>query len=59
MKKRFWKRKSWRIEDLLACAGRLWIEYIQSMIRDMLGRGKQSFEYRALRADGTYLLDHC
>lgn len=51
-KEEFWKRKSWRIEDLAApedCD-----RVYQSMNAILLGKGKQSFEYRALRADGTY-----
>lgn len=47
-KEEFWKRKSWRIEDLAApedCD-----RVYQSMNAILLGKGKQSFEYRALRA---------
>lgn len=47
-KEAFWKRKSWRIEDLAAPEDCDRVYQIMNEI--LLGKGKQSFEYRALRA---------
>lgn len=51
-KEAFWQHQSWKIEELVVPEDCKNVHRIMNEI--LQGKGKQFFEYRVLRADGTY-----